>query len=138
MDIDALSLTKSTRQVLAANPAALALYEYATLTNEAGEQVSEKLAKAIELAPETIEYRSVFKKIFYEVGYTDYRLNCTTAVGEWHSDSEIKIDKLGYIILNGTKTKDFWDGTIKSDKPPLRIKNRNICGDETVSVIAHS
>ena len=59
-------------------------------------------------------------------------LDCTSADGEWHSDSEIKIDKLGYICVNGKKTKDFWDGSIKSEKIPLRIKIRNICGDETV------
>ena len=41
-------------------------------------------------------------------------LDCTSAAGEWHSDSEIKIDKLGYVIRNGVKTKDFWDGTITS------------------------
>lgn len=59
-------------------------------------------------------------------------LDCTVAAGEWHSDSEIKIDKLGYVIRNGVKTKDFWDGTITSEQKPLRLKIRNICGDETV------
>ena len=59
-------------------------------------------------------------------------LDCTTAEGEWHSDSEIKIDKLGYVIRNGQKTKTFWDGTIQSEKQPKRLKIRNICGDETV------
>ena len=58
-------------------------------------------------------------------------LDWTAAEGEWHSDSEIKIDKLGYVICNGVKTKDFWDGAITSEKPPLRLKIRNICGDET-------
>ena len=59
-------------------------------------------------------------------------LDCTAAEGEWHSDSEIKIDKLGYVIRNGQKTKTFWDGTIQSEKQPKRLKIRNICGDETV------
>ena len=59
-------------------------------------------------------------------------LDCTAAAGKWHSDSEIKIDKLGYVIRNGVKTKDFWDGTISSERKPLRLKIRNICGDETV------
>ena len=58
-------------------------------------------------------------------------VDCTAAQGEWHSDSEVKIDKLGYVICNGTKTKEFWDGTVRSDKRPLRLKIRNICGDET-------
>ena len=59
-------------------------------------------------------------------------LDCTAAEGIWHSDSEIKIDKLGYVIRDGVKTKEFWDGAITSDKQPLRLKIRNICGDETV------
>lgn len=58
-------------------------------------------------------------------------VDCTASDGEWHSDSEIKIDKLGFVIKNGIKTKDFWDGAIKSEKKPLRLKIRNICGDET-------
>lgn len=59
-------------------------------------------------------------------------IDCTAAEGEWHSDSEIKIDKNGFVIINGAKTKDFWDGSICSENKPLRLKIRNICGDETV------
>ena len=66
---------------------------------------------------ETIEYLSI---------------DATARDGVWHSDSEIKIDKNGYVIRNGRKTKEFWDGKILSEKKPLRLKIRNICGDETV------
>lgn len=59
-------------------------------------------------------------------------LDCENSKGEWCSSSEIKIDKNSFVILNGEKTKDFWDGTIKSEKKPLRLKIRNICGDETI------
>ena len=69
---------------------------------------------------ETIEYLSV---------------DCTATEGQWHSDSEIKIDKLGYVILNGQKTKNFWNAKIYAPKQPLRLKIRNICGDETIFVI---
>ena len=62
-------------------------------------------------------------------------VDCTAAEGAWHSDSEIKIDKLGYVIKNGNKTKKFWDGRIYSEKKPLRLKIRNICGDETMWVL---
>ena len=58
--------------------------------------------------------------------------DCTAPEGAWHSDSEIKIDKLGYISVNGSKTKQFWDGTLRCEKPPFRLKIRNICGDESV------
>lgn len=61
-------------------------------------------------------------------------LDCTTSEenAPWHSDSEIKIEKDSTITLNGRKTSDFWDGTIHSDTKPLRMKIRNICGDETI------
>ena len=59
-------------------------------------------------------------------------VDCTSSEGVWHSDREIKIDKKGFVILDGKKTKEFWDGSIVSEKPPLRLKIRNICGDETV------
>ena len=59
-------------------------------------------------------------------------IDCTAAEGEWHSDSEIKIDKNGFVVVNGNKTKNFWDGKIRCEQKPLRLKIRNICGDETV------
>lgn len=61
-------------------------------------------------------------------------LDCEKAEGVWTSSSEIKIDKLGYISVNGQKTKDFWDGKISANKKPLRLKIRNISGDETIKV----
>ena len=64
-------------------------------------------------------------------------LDCTAADKDapWHSDSEIKIDKVGYVIKNGTKTTEYWDACIRCDHKPLRMKIRNICGDETVFII---
>ncbi len=64
-------------------------------------------------------------------------LDCSTADKQapWHSDVEVKIDRLGYVILNGKKTQDFWDATIKCDQKPLRMKIRNICGDETIYIL---
>jgi adenine-specific DNA-methyltransferase len=62
-------------------------------------------------------------------------LDCENTEGQWHSTTEIKIDKLGYVITNGVKSKNFWNGKINSDKKPLRIKVRNISGDETIKVV---
>ena len=59
-------------------------------------------------------------------------LDCTSSDGEWHSDSEVKIDKNGFITVDGNKTKEFWTGRIRSKKKPLHLKIRNICGDETI------
>lgn len=79
-----------------------------------------KKAKYIEISDEGLELIEMIS------------LDCTSGEGIWHSDEEIKIDKLGYVIKNGTKTKDLWDGTISFDKNPCRIKVRNIAGDETI------
>ena len=62
-------------------------------------------------------------------------LDCSSKDGIWHSDEEIKIDKNGYIIDKGEKKKIFWDGTISFKKKPLRIKVRNISGDESITII---
>ena len=64
-------------------------------------------------------------------------LDCTSADpnAPWHSDSEIKIDKLSHAIINGSKTIEFWDACIYSNNRPLRMKIRNICGDETVYIL---
>jgi len=63
-------------------------------------------------------------------------LDCTAADGEeWHSDAEVKIEKNCHVRRNGGKeTKEPWDGTIRTQdkRKPLRLKIRNICGDETV------
>ena len=61
-------------------------------------------------------------------------LDCTSAdtASPWHSDSEVLIDRLGYVRKNGKDTKELWNGTIESERKPLRLKIRNICGDETI------
>jgi adenine-specific DNA-methyltransferase len=54
----------------------------------------------------------------------------------WHSSTEVKIDKLGYVstdgVKNGVKGKTFWSGSLDCAEKPKRLKIRNICGDETV------
>lgn len=68
---------------------------------------------------ETIEFLSV---------------DCTNAEADtpWHSDVEVLVDRLGYVRLNGKNTDRLWDGFIDSESRPLRLKIRNICGDETI------
>lgn len=60
---------------------------------------------------------------------------CADAKAPWHSDAEIKIDHLGYVIRDGKKTQEFWDASISSAAKPLRLRIRNICGDETIYVL---
>ena len=96
--------------------------------NQKGQQQAQsghKTFKSITISEEgleTIEFLSV---------------DCTNAdpSAPWHSDAEILVDRLGYVRLNGKDTEKLWDGTIATDKRPLRLKIRNICGDETIFVI---
>jgi len=82
LEISELSLPDSVKVFLRAHPAAAALYEYACLKNDAGEQVSEKLEKTIKDAPDQIDYRKFFYEAFYEVGYTDYLFSLPMGAGK--------------------------------------------------------
>lgn len=64
-------------------------------------------------------------------------LDCVSAQKDdvWHSSEELKIDKTGHVIVNGKKSDKFWDGTINCEEKPLRLKIRNICGDESIFVL---
>lgn len=64
-------------------------------------------------------------------------VDCTNAQKDapWHSDAEVKIERNGCVTINGTKTRELWDGCIVSDQRPLRLKVRNVCGDETVFIL---
>ncbi len=59
-------------------------------------------------------------------------LDCSASEGVWHSDTEVRIDKFGRVIRDGKMTGAFWNGKIDSERQPLRLKIRNICGDETI------
>ncbi|MEA3228881.1 MAG: site-specific DNA-methyltransferase, partial [Campylobacterota bacterium] len=62
-------------------------------------------------------------------------LDCTHDSGVWQSDSEVKIDKNGFVSVDGKKTKEFWNGKINSNSKPKRLKIRNIAGDEITEIL---
>ena len=82
LNLDAVELSRSTCSYLEAHPAAAALFEYAVLKNDAGEQVSEKLEKQIRKTPERIDYAQFFKTAFYGVTYTDYLFSLPMGAGK--------------------------------------------------------
>lgn len=72
LDLEQEELSAKTRAFLLSHPAAAALFEYACLKTDSGEQVSEKLEKQIRKDPESINYEDFFQSAFYGVSYTDY------------------------------------------------------------------
>lgn len=82
LDLEQEEISTSVRDFLAAHPAAAALFEYACLKNDSGEQVSEMLEKQIRKDPESIDYEILFQKAFYGVSYTDYLFSLPMGAGK--------------------------------------------------------
>lgn len=82
LDLEQEELSAKTRAFLLDHPAAAALFEYACLKNDSGEQVSEKLEKQIRKDPESIDYEDFFQSAFYGVSYTDYLFSLPMGAGK--------------------------------------------------------
>jgi len=62
LDLDELEVSSSVRTALQNKPALAALYEYASLKDDSGNQVSEKICKEIKRNPESID---AMKEVIY-------------------------------------------------------------------------
>lgn len=82
LSLDEVELSGRTREYLTAHPEAAALFEYALLKNDKGEQVSPKLEQQIRKAPESINYKQFFKDAFYKLTYTDYLFSLPMGAGK--------------------------------------------------------
>ena len=82
LDIGELALPDSVKRYFWQNPAAAALYEYASQTNESGQPISAKLLAQITKAPESIDYAKFFYDAFYQVSYTDYLFSLPMGAGK--------------------------------------------------------
>lgn len=82
LNLNDIELSGTTREFLENNHAAAALFEYACLQNDVGEQVSPKLEKQIKKEPESIDYDKFFKDAFYGVEYTDYLFSLPMGAGK--------------------------------------------------------
>lgn len=58
-------------------------------------------------------------------------VDCQSGEGCWHSDSELYIDAYGQARHNGDQLF-VWDGKLYSPSRPLRLKVRDIAGQETI------
>ena len=82
LNLDELEISNNLREYLKSHPAAAALYEYASLKNDKGVQLSEKIIKQIKKAPENIAYNNFFFDIFYQTTYTDYLFSLPMGAGK--------------------------------------------------------
>lgn len=81
-NVDDLEVNKATREILTSNPAALALWEYASISDENGNVNSPKILAAIKKAPDSIDYVSVIKDLFSNVSYPDYLFSIPMGAGK--------------------------------------------------------
>lgn len=80
--LDDLEISHNTRTVLKANPAALALWEYASMTDENGNVNSPQIIESIRRSPNAIDYDEVIKSLFFNVSYPDYLFSIPMGAGK--------------------------------------------------------
>lgn len=82
LDLDSAEISNTVRRYLEQNTAAAALFEYSSLKNDQGEQVSKKLEEFIKKTPEDVDYKKFFRDAFYGVSYTDYLFSLPMGAGK--------------------------------------------------------
>lgn len=81
-NIDQIELTEAARQIFNTNKAAVALFQYSRLKDKGGRQLAPELEQFIKQNADAIDYEAVFKKIFYDVTYTDYLFSLPMGAGK--------------------------------------------------------
>lgn len=82
LNLDEVEISTKARGYLEDHPSAAALFEYACLKNDSGEQVSEKLEKKLRSDAENIDCEQFFQDAFYGVSYTDYLFSLPMGAGK--------------------------------------------------------
>ncbi len=81
-NVDDLEVNKATREIFQTNPAALALWEYASISDQNGNINSPTIVSAIKKAPDSIDYTCVIKELFFNVNYPDYLFSIPMGAGK--------------------------------------------------------
>lgn len=81
-DIDNLPLSTAARNVFKESPAAMALYEFASLKDEKGKPIADALRKTVMEEPQSIDFDGIFSRIFYGVNYPDYVFSLPMGAGK--------------------------------------------------------
>lgn len=81
-DIDDMPLSAAARRVFKESPAAVALYEFASMKDEKGKPLADDLRKAVMTEPQNIDFDGIFNRIFYGVDYPDYVFSLPMGAGK--------------------------------------------------------
>ena len=81
-NIGQVELTDNAREIFKTNKAAVALFQYSRLTDKKGKQLAPELEAYIKLHTDEIDYETTFRKIFYDVSYTDYLFSLPMGAGK--------------------------------------------------------
>ena len=81
-DIDNMPLSAAARRVFKESPAAVALYEFASLKDVKGKPIADALRKAVMEEPQNIDFDGIFNRIFYGVNYPDYVFSLPMGAGK--------------------------------------------------------
>lgn len=82
IDFDRLEVSTATRRVLQDCPAALALWQFATMKDEGGNRNAPKVEQIMRRQPEAIDYEQVFRDIFFGINYPDYLFSIPMGAGK--------------------------------------------------------
>lgn len=104
-DLSKLNINQNTRDFLANNKSALALFDFARQKNGKTELLPE-LVKLIIENPESIDYEKIIKDIFYNVSYADYLMSLPMGAGKTFLMASIIYLDL-YFAQNEPDNKNF-------------------------------
>jgi len=104
-DLSKLNINQNTRDFLAQNKSALALFDFARQKNGKTELLPE-LVKLIIEQPESIDYEKIIKDIFYNVSYADYLMSLPMGAGKTFLMASIIYLDL-YFAQNEPENKNF-------------------------------
>ena len=82
LDLQSIPLTTDAREILTENKAAAALLEYSLQKDKNGKQIALALESFIKEHCLVIDYEDAFRKIFYNVNYTDYLFSLPMGAGK--------------------------------------------------------
>lgn len=106
LDLDAVELSANSRNVLQHDRALAALYEYASLKDDNGNQISKNICEEIKKNLGNINAREFFRSVFYGVTYTDYLFSLTMGAGKTYLMAAFIYLDL-YFALNEPGNKAF-------------------------------